>query len=79
MTREKQLLTLTVRDFGSGMPMETLAAFQRNGGNGGVGLTGMRERVNDLGGQFEIASSKEGTVVLVSIPVSTEKHTGVAA
>lgn len=79
LTMEKQRLTLTVRDFGSGMPAETLAAFQRKGANGGVGLAGMRERVNDLGGQFEIASSKDGTVVFVSVPLVTEEHADFAA
>ena len=79
MTREKQRLTLTVRDFGSGMPAETLAAFQRKGGIGGVGLAGIRERVNDLGGQFEISSSKDGTVVFVSVPLPSDEHDDLAA
>lgn len=70
LAQKKQRLTLTVRDFGSGVPEETLATFQRKGGNGGVGLAGMRERINDLGGQFEIASSKDGTVVFVSVPLA---------
>ena len=47
-----------------------MAAFQRKSGNGGVGLAGMRERINDLGGQFEIASSKDGTIVFVSVPLA---------
>jgi glucose-6-phosphate-specific signal transduction histidine kinase len=34
----------------------------------GVGLAGMRERINDLNGQFEIESSK-GTTVRVRIPL----------
>lgn len=79
LTKEKQRLTLTVRDFGSGMPAETFAAFQRKVSNGGVGLAGMRERVNDLGGQFEIASSKDGTVVFVSVPLAAEEDADYAA
>jgi PAS domain S-box-containing protein len=79
LTREKQRLTLTVRDFGSGLPVETLAAFQRKSSNGGVGLAGMRERVNDLGGQFEIRSNEGGTMVLAAIPVATEEHYGDAS
>lgn len=79
LAREEQRLSLAVRDFGSGMPPETLDAFQRKGRNCGVGLAGMRERVNDLGGQFEIKSSRDGTVVSVSIPVPAQEQTGVAA
>jgi len=74
---EKQQVTLGVRDFGSGMPAETLDAFQRHG-NGGVGLPGMQERVKDLGGRFEIRSNRDGTVIVVSIPLGAE-HSGVAA
>lgn len=76
LIQEKQWLTLTVRDFGSGIPAEVLAVF-RKGGNSGVGLVGMRERVNDLGGQFEIESNQGGTVISVSVPVPAEDHSGV--
>jgi signal transduction histidine kinase len=38
----------------------------------------MKERVNNLGGHFEIKSSQDGTVVLVCIPVPAEEHSGVA-
>ena len=79
LARERQQLTLAVRDFGSGMPAETLHAFQRKGRNCGVGLAGMRERVNDLSGQFEIKSSTDGTVVSVSIPVPAREQSGVEA
>jgi signal transduction histidine kinase len=59
----------TVRDFGRGMPPELIRGFQ-TGNHFGVGLSGMRERVNDLGGHFEITSGGEGTTVTVSIPLA---------
>ena len=61
---------LTVRDFGRGVPAELV--HQTNGKHFGVGLSGMRERVNDLGGTFEIQSSRNGTLITVSIPFATE-------
>jgi signal transduction histidine kinase len=63
---------LTVRDFGLGMPAELIQASSANGDHFGVGLNGMRERVNDLGGTFEIQSGAQGTAITVSIPLATE-------
>ena len=63
---------LTVRDFGRGMPAESLKEPQANGHHFGVGLSGMRERVNDLGGTFEIQSSGNGTLITVSISLAPE-------
>lgn len=61
---------LTVRDFGRGVPKELLQGPQTDGQHFGVGLSGMRERVNDLGGTFEIHSSGNGTLITVSIPLA---------
>jgi two-component system sensor histidine kinase UhpB len=63
---------LTVRDFGQGMPAELLQESQTNGNQFGVGLNGMRERVTDLGGTFEIQSGGNGTLITVSIPLAPE-------
>ncbi|HKV78640.1 MAG TPA: histidine kinase [Candidatus Sulfotelmatobacter sp.] len=63
---------LTVRDFGRGLPAELIQGSQANGERFGVGLSGMRERVNDLGGTFEIQSSGNGVLITVSIPLATE-------
>ncbi len=63
---------LTVKDFGRGVPAELLQGSQTNGEHFGVGLSGMRERVNDLGGTFDIQSSGDGTLITVSIPLATE-------
>jgi len=35
----------------------------------GVGIQGMRERITQLGGRFDIRSGKNGTTVLASLPV----------
>jgi signal transduction histidine kinase len=62
----------TVRDFGRGMPAELIQNALTNGNCVGVGLSGMRERVNDLRGTFEIKSSGDGTAITVSIPLAAE-------
>ena len=71
-------LILTVRDFGRGIPAESLEAPQPNGRSVGVGLAGMRERVNDLGGRLDIQSTPQGTLVMVSVPLPAEQS-GAAA
>ena len=63
---------LEVKDHGSGMPAEVLRQIQRGAPQTGVGLAGMRERVHQLGGQFEVESSAQGTTVRVAIPLQRE-------
>jgi signal transduction histidine kinase len=61
--------TLTVRDFGRGMPAELLDGFDRRRTRFGVGLSGMRERVNDLGGKLDIRSDQHGTTIIATVPL----------
>jgi len=59
---------LEVKDHGSGMKADVLKKFQETGSQVGVGLAGMRQRANELGGRFEIDSDKQGTAIKVVIP-----------
>jgi signal transduction histidine kinase len=68
----KHQAVFTVRDFGHGMPAELIQGSPTNGDHFGVGLSGMRERVNDLGGVFEVQSGRNGTAITVSIPLAVE-------
>jgi len=65
---------LTVRDFGRGMPADLIQGFGANGRSVGVGLTGMRERVNDLGGTFEVQSDTRGTAIVVAVPLAEQAY-----
>jgi signal transduction histidine kinase len=62
---------LEVVDHGSGIKPDVLARPQSSNTGGGIGLTGMRERVHDLGGILEIDSNPGGTSVRVTIPVTS--------
>jgi len=54
-------LEITVRDDGRGLPADHRA---------GVGVTGMRERAHELGGQLTVASNAgRGTVVHARLPI----------
>jgi signal transduction histidine kinase len=59
---------LEIRDGGRGIPRELL---NRLGGSSetGVGLAGMRERVTELNGTFEIQSDAQGTSLRAIVPV----------
>jgi signal transduction histidine kinase len=61
---------LRIRDYGKGMPRETLQNFQKTGARVGVGLSGMRERVREQGGKFEVQSDETGTTVSVMMPIA---------
>ena len=63
-------VVLTVEDNGKGIANELLNRFQSDGSNSGVGLSGMRERVSELGGQLKIHSSPAGTVIAAQIPLA---------
>jgi signal transduction histidine kinase len=60
---------LQVRDFGVGIPPEKLGKFLSDGTRVGVGLSGMRERVREHGGQFDIRPVQPGTELRVTIPL----------
>ena len=62
-------VVLRVQDFGSGVPQEVLDRFWKTG-NVGVGLAGIRERIQELGGYLEIESNRAGTTLKATIPVS---------
>jgi two-component system NarL family sensor kinase len=66
--REAQVAILEVRDYGRGIPRELLnrSSLVRDSG---VGLAGMRERMNDLKGDLEIASADPGTRLRAIVPL----------
>jgi signal transduction histidine kinase len=62
-------LTVQVRDEGKGIPPENRISMSL-GINHGLGLSGMRERVRELGGTLEIQSSESGTCVTAQFPAA---------
>jgi PAS domain S-box-containing protein len=67
LTADQNQVQLEMRDAGKGLPKP------RNDGYVaplGVGITGMRERVKQLGGQMKIESGSRGTIVSVTLPLA---------
>jgi signal transduction histidine kinase len=59
---------LLIADHGVGVPQDVLERFNFSG-TSGVGLAGMRERIRELGGRFEVESTGGGTRVRVTVPL----------
>jgi PAS domain S-box-containing protein len=64
LEREAEELRMEIVDQGRGIPPEVL---QNIDGRAGIGIAGMRERVRQLGGRFDIESSA-GTTIRVTLP-----------
>lgn len=68
------VLTMTIRDNGVGMPVGSRYR------SGSFGLVGIEERVNILGGAFSVSSATDsGTTIMVSIPVHAPEDQEVPA
>jgi signal transduction histidine kinase len=65
--RESQIV-ITVRDDGRGIP-DAVADFEAD--KIGVGITGMRQRVKELGGELRLQNSNPGTLVEAVIPTKS--------
>ena len=69
ISRNSDGIVLQVRDRGKGMPVE-----RRDGMSvptkRGVGISGMRERVRQLGGRLDISSGRKGTAITVFFPLA---------
>ena len=68
-SEDKQLI-VQVCDEGRGIPFEHRLSMSLQT-NSGMGLSGMRERVRELGGSFEIQSNGKGTSVTATLPLVT--------
>ncbi len=66
--RSSDEITLEVSDEGKGIPKEKIWEIEM-GGASGVGLSGMRERVRQLGGKFEVRSPGKGTIISARLPL----------
>ena len=65
---KKSEVHLEVKDQGRGIPDRVLESIWKGLGTLGVGLRGMSERLQQLGGKLEITSSGKGTTVRAIVP-----------
>jgi signal transduction histidine kinase len=60
---------LEIEDRGHGIPDAALERFRSGGAGVDVGIAGMYERIEQLGGRLEITSSDHGTTVRARLPL----------
>ncbi len=63
-------VTMRVQDQGVGIPAEALERFQIDGTQVGVGLAGMRQRMQEQNGTFSLSSDSHGTTISVQLPIA---------
>lgn len=68
---EQNVISFSVRDYGTGISAERLAKMNGSGSDVGVGIAGMRERLKELGGRLVIESDSTGTVLKALVPLPT--------
>ncbi len=73
----EQHISATITDDGHGMTTEVLCNVTK--GQGGVGLTGMYERVKKLGGQIHIDSGALGTTITAELPIHERRESSAAS
>jgi signal transduction histidine kinase len=61
-----------VADEGHGMPPGLLERGGPRGAKLGVGISGMRERIRQLGGQFEIVTGSNGTTLTAIVSLGKD-------
>jgi PAS domain S-box-containing protein len=72
LTCRQDQAALTVADEGHGMPPGLLERGGRRGAKLGVGISGMRERIRQLGGQFEIVTGSNGTTLTAIVSLGKD-------
>ena len=69
VVRDVHGVTLQIADHGHGMPSGKVELIRNGKAIVGVGIAGMRERVRQLGGRFEIESDDKGTRIRAALPL----------
>jgi PAS domain S-box-containing protein len=63
--KQSEWVNVRVRDYGKGLPPE----FSGKGSRLGVGISGMRERTRQFGGELYVSRAEPGTLVEAKIPL----------
>lgn len=70
---DAEQVSIEVRDHGHGIPAYVLRHVDGEGAKLGVGLAGMRERIHELGGIFQVLSDENGTTIKATVPLANQE------
>ena len=77
LSRDTEGFHLQIRDDGKGISEDDLRRLEGSNNKSGVGISGMRERVGELHGTFEISALHPGTAIRVSLPATIPSNNDV--
>lgn len=67
-------IVLEIQDRGSGMPMVKISEAADEIMQMGVGIPGMRQRLDQLGGRLEVTSNSHGATIMAVVPLTNGAH-----
>ena len=67
--KQSEVVKIRIRDYGKGLPAEVLETGNIVPRFLGVGLSGMRERTRQFGGELSLSREQPGTMVEATIPL----------
>ena len=73
ISREDSQITLQISDAGHGIPQNKMQMLNSSTGTG-VGIRGMRERLQQLSGDLQIQSDARGTMFIATLPVPRQSE-----
>ena len=76
--RQANTATLEIQDCGRGIPTDLLKRIRQASSDTGVGLAGMRERLNKLNGRLEIEADEHGTRLRAIVPLAVKYQSAAA-
>ncbi len=76
--RQASELHLEISDNGTGFSEESLRKLEGTNNKSGVGISGMRERVRELNGTFEVSSLQPGTAIRVTLPATILQNVSIS-
>jgi len=77
IARHDGRVLVQVEDRGKGIPKDRLIEMD-SAGMPGVEIRGMRERIRQLGGNLQVSSSSNGTIIRTQLPVAVTSSTAAA-